>query len=509
VLSPNNTNTPSPPKQQSIDTNSVLKSLTEQPAYITNLDEFLSESDTLKALFYWLSEHTHESIIKTTDDITSMIHSSISNIDHLINDQLNKIIHHPKLKKLEASWRGLWFLSEQADDAMNVKIKVLDVSWADVAKDINRALEFDQSQLFQKIYNDEYGIAGGEPFGVIIGDYEISHRSSQQHTQDDLATLEGIAEISAAAFTPFITGASTELFGLDSFSGLGQPLNLQNIFNQQEYVKWQRFRDKSDARFVGLTLPRILMRLPYRSHPGSYKGIFFYEKSATHHNENYLWGNACYGFASILIREFINVGWFGHIRGVLRDQIGGGLLTTLPIDSFKTDADDIQVKPVTDVIITDNLERELSDLGFIPLCQCYNSPFAAFYNNQSVHKPQVHTDKTANVNAKLSVMLQHILCGSRIAHYIKVIFRDKIGSFQSATMVEEYIQNWLHKYTTGREDLEWEAQARYPLREASVSVKEHPSKPGQFLCIIHMKPHYQLDQMVSELELATELLKAS
>ncbi len=500
-------NIPSPPQQQPINSRPVLKSLIEQPAYITNLDEFLSEANTTKALCYWLSEHAQQKLIKSTEDITAIIHASISEIDHLINQQLNTIIHHPTLQKLEASWRGLWFLCVQAEDAKNVKIKVLDVSWADVAKDINRALEFDQSQLFQKIYNDEYGIAGGEPFGVLIGDYEISHRTSKLHPHDDLATLEGMAEIAATAFTPFIAGASAELFGLDSFTGLGQPLNLQNIFSQKEYIKWQRFRDKTDARFVGLTLPRILLRLPYRTQPGSYKGIFFYEQSATNGNEHYLWGNACYGFASILIREFINVGWFGHIRGVVRNQIGGGLLTSLPVDCFKTDAENIQPKPMTDVIITDHLERELSDLGLIPLCQCYDSPFAAFYNNQSVHKPKLHSNKEANVNAKLSVMLQHILCGSRIAHYIKVIFRDKIGSFLSATTVEEYIQNWLHKYTTGREDLEWEAQARYPLREASVSVKEHPTKPGQFLCVIHMKPHYQLDQMVSELELATELLK--
>ena len=508
VLSPNNikSNIQSPPEQP-VESSPVLQSLIKQPSYITNLNTFLSENDTVKALFYWLSEHTHDHLIKNKDDITAIIHRSISEIDHRINDQLNIIIHHPKFQKLEASWRGLWFLTQEAGESKNVKIKVLDANWSDVSKDINRALEFDQSQLFQKIYNNEYGIAGGEPFGVIIGDYEISHHPSKQHPFDDLVTLEGIAEIAATAFTPFIASASAELFGLDKFTGLGKPLNLENIFSQKEYIKWHQFRDKADTRFIGLTLPRILLRLPYRSQPGSYKGIFFFEKTATNDNENYLWGNASYGFASILLREFINVGWFGHIRGVVRNQIGGGLLTTLPVDYFKTDAENIQTKPVTDVIISDRLERELSDMGLIPLCQCYDSPFAAFYNNQSVHKPKRQNSKEANVNAKLSVMLQHILCGSRIAHYIKVIFRDKIGSFQSATMVEEYIQNWLHNYTTGREDLEWEAQAQYPLREAYVKVKEHPAKPGQFLCVIHLKPHYQLDQMVSELELATELLK--
>jgi len=495
-------------KQSHINTSRILDSLTKQPSYITNLNAFLYEKNTVKALSYWVLEHSNVKSIKNTSDITNAINISISKIDHLINEQLNTIIHHPGFQKLESSWRGLWFLAAQADDSKNVKIRVLDVSWSDVSKDISRAMEFDQSQLFQKVYNEEYGIAGGEPFSVLIGDYEISHRISKRHPYDDLTILEGISEIAASAFTPFIAGASPELFGLDNFSGLGHPLKLQEIFSQKEYIKWHALKDKTDTRFVGLTAPHILARLPYRTTPGNYKGIFFYESSSTSANENYLWTNACYGFASILIREFINVGWFGHIRGVVRNQIGGGLLSTLPVDCFKTDATDIRYKPVTDVVITDKLEREMSDLGLMPLCQCFDTPFAAFYNNQSLHKPKVHANKEANVNAKLSVMLQHILCGSRIAHYIKVIFRDKIGSFASAENVEEYIQNWLHKYTTGREDLEWEAQARYPLREAAVKVKEHPAKPGQYLCVIHMKPHYQLDQMVSELELATELMKA-
>jgi type VI secretion system protein ImpD len=250
------------------------------------------------------------------------------------------------------------------------------------------------------------------------------------------------------------------------------------------------------------------MRLPYRTSPGSYKGVYFHEKSSTYEHENYLWGNACYGFASILIREYTNIGWFGHIRGVPRNQIGGGLLTTVPVDCFHTDADDIAIKPVTDVLITDTKEREISDLGLIPLCQCYDTPYAAFYNNQSVQSAKRFNTKEANINAKLSGMLQHVLCGSRIAHYIKVMIRDKVGSFITASECEDYLRDWLFKYTTGREDLEWEEQSRYPLKEAAVQVKEHPSKPDQYICVLHLKPHYQLDQMVSELELVTELAQS-
>jgi type VI secretion system protein ImpD len=479
--------------------------LLARPAYVVNLDQFLSEKDAQKALVYWLTEHADTATIRTTGDIVRQIDRAISEIDHRINDQLNLIIHHPALQKLEAAWRGLWYLSVQTDNARNIKIKILDISWAEVVKDVTRAMEFDQSQLFNKIYNEGYGIAGGEPFGVLIGDYEVSHRPSVRHPHDDIAALEGLSQIAAASFAPFVAAASSELFGLDSFSGLGLPLDLDAIFAQKEYIRWHSFRESLDARFIGLTAPRILLRRPYRTTPGSYKGIFFYEKSPTAGNEHCLWGNASYGFAAILIREFANVGWFGHIRGVPRNYVGGGILTTLPLDVFETDAEPVAYKPVTDVVITDKLEREISDLGLIPLCQCYGTPYVAFYSNQSVHKPKRQETREADVNARLSAMLQHVLCASRIAHYLKVMIRDKVGLFMTAEQCEELLRRWLFKYTTGREDLEWEEQARYPLREAAVQVKEHPSKRGQFLCVIHLRPHYQLDQMISEMELATEL----
>ncbi len=482
-----------------------LESLLLTEAYVTSINQFLAENDHKKALRYWLSNFVPEKALTSSDDSSDAILRCIADIDELINEQLNRIIHHPRFQRLEATWRGLWYLVVQAAGTRNIKIKILDSTWSEVSKDINRALEFDQSQLFQKIYSEEYGTPGGEPYGVIIGDYYISHRPSKAHPQDDLSTLEGLAQIASASFAPFIAAASCELFGLDDFSSLGLPLNLDNIFSQTEYVKWNTFRETPDARFVGLTLPRTLMRLPYRTKPGSYKGLYFYEKSSAQDNTNYLWGNACYAFAGILIREFASVGWFGHIRGVPRNQVGGGLITALPVDMFATDADNIASKPLTDVLITDKMERHISDLGFMPLCQCYDTPFAAFYGNQSVQKPKRMDNNEAIINAKLSSMLQHILCGSRIAHYIKVIIRDKVGSFITANDCEEFLREWLFKYTTGREDLDWEEQARYPLRESAVRVREHPEKPGQFLCVIHLRPHYQLDHMVSELELVTEL----
>lgn len=490
--------TPKPNTQVNLD------SILTQQAYSTNLHELANETDTRKSLHYIVREFVPKSRQTSVESVKQAIFRIIADIDELINTQINAIIHHAKFQTLEASWRGLWLLVRQADGTQNIKIKHLNVSWTEIVKDINRALEFDQSQLFQKIYSEEYGTPGGEPYGILIGDYAVSHRISEKHPHDDVSTLSGLAQIAAASFSPFIASASPELFGMEDFSGLGLPLKLESIFAQQEYIKWQALRKRPDSRFIGLTLPRTLMRRPYRTRPGSYKGIYFYEK-ANGHADNHLWGNACYAFGSVLIREFSNVGWFGHIRGVPRNYISGGLVTSLPVDRFETDADEIAHKPVTDVIITDSSEKEISELGFIPLCQGYLTPYATFYNNQSMQQPTVLSAPGAKTNARLSAMLQHVLCGSRVAHYIKIMIRDKVGSFITAERCEAFLRDWLMKYTTGREDLDWEEQARYPLKQGSVSVKDHPAKPGEFLCVIHLQPHYQLDQMISELELVTEL----
>jgi len=483
-----------------IDFDSILS----QTAYVTHLDDFLEEKNDAEALRYCVETFVSKKKLTSMSAIKNAIFAVIADIDEKVNTQLNEIIHHRRFQKLEASWRGLWLLTRQADGKQNIKIRILDIAWSEVVKDIDRALEFDQSQLFHKIYSKEYGTPGGEPYGVIIGDYAISHRISKNSPYDDIATLEGIAQIAAASLAPFITSTSSEMFGMENFSALGLPFKLKTIFSQKEYIKWHALREKTDSRFIGLTLPRILIRQPYRKTPGSHKGIYFYEKTAKN-GENHLWGNACYAFAIILIREFTNVGWFGHIRGVPRNYTSGGLVTELPVDHFETDSQSIAHKPTTDVVVTDTAEKEISELGFIPLCQGYLSSHTTYYNNQSIYKFAVHRQTSVNSNAQLSGMLQHVLCGSRIAHYIKVMIRDKVGSFTSADRCERFLRDWLLEYTTGREDLNWEEQARYPLKEASVRVKEHPAKPGEYLCVIHLQPHYQLDQMVSELELVTEL----
>ena len=399
-------------------------------------------------------------------------------------------------------------------DDDSVKIRVLSVSWGELVQDQMRALEFDQSQLFRKVYEAEFGHPGGEPFGALLGDYEIRHRLVADHPYDDLETLLKISSVAAAAFAPFITGVHPSFFGLDGFTELERPLNLPRTFEQLEYLKWRALRQSEDARFVGLTLPRVLMRLPYGAEGAQVAGLPFREEVEGPDRSKYLWGNAVYAFGGVLIRCFAHSGWHADIRGVRQavDQRGvkvcldeGGLVSGLPVHSFRTDHAGVATKFSTDVIITDDQERELGELGFIPLCHCYDSEFSAFYGNQSIQKPAKFDDPKATANARLSAMLQYMLCVSRFSHYLKVISRDKIGSMVGPEDCEAHLGRWLQNYITASDSAGPEVKAKYPLREAKVQVREQPDKPGTYNCIIHLRPHYQLDQMFMAVKLTSEL----
>ncbi|MCP5015139.1 MAG: type VI secretion system contractile sheath large subunit, partial [Ketobacter sp.] len=321
------------------------------------------------------------------------------------------------------------------------------------------------------------------------------------HKYNDLEVLQGLAQIAAAAFAPFICGAAPQLFGLDDYQTLGSHLNFQAIFQQQEYIKWRAFRQQEDARFVALTLPRIILRKPHQSVAGE---LPFKERCER--PQHYLWGNAAFAFASVIVREYGDIGWFAQIRGVPRDQLAGGVVTgydALPIP------DGTGVYHIlTDVVITDAIERELSELGLMPLCQCYGVPLAAFHSNPSVHMPKKFESKSATANARISAMLQQVLCASRFAHYLKVMIRDKVGSYTTEKEIEGMLTKWLNQYTTGRDDLSWEMRAKYPLRDVRLQVREMPGMPGQYTCVIFLKPHYIAENLVSELKLTTELSQA-
>ncbi len=478
------------------------------------LDCFLAEPTLENALYLWLGLADPLAPRPNRAEITRRLAGDIARIDQLVATQLNAILHHPAFQKLEASWRGLSYLVGKLPDNDSVKIRLLSVSWAELDQDQSRALEFDQGQLFRKVYEAEFGHAGGEPFGVLLGDYEVRPRMTALHPHDDVEILSKISGVAAAAFAPFVTGVHPSFFGLDSFAELERPLDLSRTFEQIEYLKWRSFRESEDARFVGLTLPRILLRVPHVSGDRGSQTIHFREDVEGPDRSRYLWGNPVYAFGGVLIRCFLSSGWLAEIRGVRHgdDESGtkiclddGGLVTGLPVHSFATDRSGLATKCSTEIIITDTREKELDELGFIPMCHCQDTEFSAFYSNGSVQKPKNYDNPKATANARLSAMLQYMLCVSRFAHYLKVISRDKIGSMNSPEDCELFLGQWLRGYTTSSDTGGLEVKSKYPLREAKVSVRERPDKPGSYNCVIHLRPHFQLDQMFTTMKLTTEL----
>lgn len=479
------------------------------PAYlledVSALTEFLATGSLVRKLQLLFGDRPPLAPPYDKGKILRALDREIAVIDALINEQVNAIIHHARFQALEAGWRGVGYLVEQADDDESVIIRVLDISWNEISRDLERAIEFDQSQIFTKIYNEEFGMPGGKPFGVLLGNYEIRHKRGPGYPTDDVDVLRGLGQVAAAAFAPLIVGASPVLFGLDSFRELAQPLDLARTFSSADYLRWKTLLDLEDSRFIGITLPRILMRLPYRDDGSATYNFRFQEDVEGPGHEDYLWGSAAFAFGSVLIRGFKDYGWFADIRGAPRDRLGGGLVEDLPIHSFATDAPGIATTYSTEVSISDPLEMELSRYGFVALCKSKNSDYSVYYSNQSIQRSKSYDRAVASANAQISAMLQTVLCVSRFSHYIKVMARDRVGSFDTAEACEKYLQNWLINYCSADETASADIKARYPLVEAKVDVREIAGKPGSYHCTAHLRPHAQLDQVVSAVKLVTEL----
>ncbi|MBU2114830.1 MAG: type VI secretion system contractile sheath large subunit [Gammaproteobacteria bacterium] len=470
------------------------------------LERFLREPDPLAALLYWVQ---HVSCVKLNNSrqLSALLCRAIADIDRLINLQLNSIIHHDTLQQLEASWRGLLYLTEQTerhDREQKIKLKLLSLSWPELSKDINRAIDFDQSDFFKLIYDNEFDMPGGEPFGVLIGDYQVSHKIRPGQLSNDVDTLKEVARTAAAAFAPFICAAHPSLFGVDHFSELGLVSDIASQFKQPEYIKWRALRAMEDARFLGVVLPQILMRSPYKD-DGSRTESFVFKEALGQPEQDYLWGNAAFAFAAVLVRAYSESGWFAQIRGMKAGQHNFGLVSDLPVSRYETEKYQNSNKPSVNLLVGHRFESELSDNGFIPLSVVPYSDYFAFYNNASVQLPQRYDDKLSTVNARLSAMLQYILCVARFAHYIKVIGRDKVGGYHSAEHCEQELQRWLHNYTTASTDASTDVRARHPLREARISVREKRGEPGRYYSTIQLQPHFQLDQMITTVKLVAEL----
>lgn len=428
-------------------------------------------------------------------DMEASILARIAEIDRLLTAQLNEIMHAEEFQKLEGSWRGLHHLVFETETSTMLKIRVMNVSKKELGKDLEKAIEFDQSALFKKIYEEEYGTFGGAPFGALIGDYEFSN-----HPQD-MALLEKISNVAAAAHAPFISAASPQLFGWDTYSELAEVRDLAKIFDRTEYLKWRSFRESEDSRYVGLCLPHTLMRLPYGKETQPTETFNFEEDVDGTDHKKYLWGNAAYSFGTRLTEAFALHNWCVAIRGVE----GGGLVQGLPFHTFRTDEGEIALKCPTEISITDRREKEFSDIGFIPLVHCKNTDYAAFFGAQSCQKPKKYDLDSANANARLSTQLQYIFAVSRFAHYLKSMMRDKIGSFMSRKDCEFFLNQWIMNYVTPDDTASPTIKAQHPLRDAKIEVAEIPGKPGAYKAIAFLKPHFQLDELTVSLRLVAEL----
>jgi len=436
-----------------------------------------------------------EGEITVSKDTEAMINARISQIDKLISDQLNEVMHTEEFQKLEGSWRGLAYLVDKTETGERMKLRVMNVSKKDLLKDMEKAAEFDQSALFKKIYEEEFGMFGGASYGALIGDYEFTN-----HPQD-MALLTKVSQVAAAAHAPFLSAAGPELFNMDSFTELGEPRDMAKIFQSVEYAKWKSFRESEDSRYVALAMPHILMRQPYGKDNVPVEAFDFEEKVDGKEHNNYLWGNAAYALGTKLTDSFAKHSWCAAIRGVE----GGGLVEDLPVHTFKTDEGDVALKCPTEIAITDRREKELADLGFIPLVHCKGTDYAAFFSTQTGNKAKVYDSDTANASAKLSSQLQYIMAVSRFAHYLKSIMRDKIGSFMTRQNAEDFLNRWISNYVLLDDNATQEQKAKYPLREARIDVSEIPGKPGAYRAVSFLKPHFQLDELAVSLRLVSEL----
>jgi type VI secretion system protein ImpC len=465
-----------------------------------------TEKSRAQELLRTLTEEALKGTITWNKDVSRTITAGMKAIDAAISKQLAAIMHTPSFQKLEGTWRGLNYLVMNSETSAQLKLKVLNVSKRDLFKDLDRAVEFDQSQLFKKLYENEFGSPGGEPYGSLIGDYEFTNHP------EDIDMLGKLSNVAAAAFCPFIASASPKLFGFDSFTELSKPRDLEKIFETVEYTKWKSFRDSEDSRFVTLAMPRVLSRLPYGSQTKPVEEFDFEEveldsagraKAVPH--EHYAWMNASYVLGTRLTDAFAQYGFCVAIRGAE----GGGKVEGLPAHIFTSDDGDQDLKCPTELGITDRREAELSKLGFLPLCHYKNTDYSVFFGAQTAQKPKKYDRPEATANAAISARLPYIMATSRFAHFLKVIARDKIGSFMEVEDCQSWLERWIANYVSADAKPGPEAKARYPLREAKIEVKEIPGAPGSYNAVAWLRPWLQLEELTTSLRLVAKIPKLS
>jgi type VI secretion system protein ImpC len=437
-----------------------------------------------------------------SDDVTQTINAYIAEIDRKLSEQINQIMHHADFQKLESAWRGLHHLVNNTETDQQLKIRVMNISKKELGKTLKRykGTAWDQSPIFKKMYEEEYGQLGGEPYGCLVGDYYFDH------SPPDVELLGGIAQVAAAAHAPFIAAANSTLMGMDSWNELSNPRDLAKVFSTPDYAAWRSLRESDDSKYLALAMPRTLSRLPYGAATNPVEEYNFEEDTAGADSAKYTWQNAAYAMAVNINRSFKAYGWCSRIRGIE----SGGAVEGLPAHTFPTDDGGVDMKCPTEIAITDRRSAELDKMGLMPLVHRKNSDMAAFISAQSLNKPEEYDDPDATANAALGARLPYMFACCRFAHYLKCIVRDKIGSFSSREQMQSWLTNWVTNYVDGDPaNSSEETKARKPLSAAEVVVEEVEGAPGYYTSKFYLKPHYQLEGLTVSLRLVSRLPSAA
>jgi type VI secretion system protein ImpC len=478
---------------QQTETTTAGASLLDQAISATKQTERSRAEELLSTLV----QESLKGTLTWSKNLTVTFREAIDRIDALVSKQLAAVMHAAEFKKLEGSWRGLHHLVMNSETGSGLKIRMLNVGKRELFKDLTKAVEFDQSETWKKLYENEFGTPGGEPYGALIGDYEFSNHP------DDIELLSNMSNVAAGAFCPFITSPGCQFFGFDSWEELSKPRDLEKIFEAQEYAKWRSFRDSDDSRFLTLTMPRALARLPYGA---ATKPIdeFNYEEvagSGSLGHEDYCWMNAAYVMGTTLTSAYSQYGWCTAIRGAE----GGGKVEGLPTHTFTSDDGDAATKCPTEIAITDRREAELSKCGMLPLCHYKNTDYAVFFGAQTAQKPKKYDKPDATANAAISARLPYLMATSRFAHYLKVMARDKIGSFMEASNCESWLNSWIQNYVNSNASAGQEMKAKYPLAEAKVQVQEIPGAPGSYNAVAYLRPWLQMEELTASMRLVAKI----
>ncbi|MBT2303328.1 type VI secretion system contractile sheath large subunit [Variovorax paradoxus] len=492
---------------EALEQQSALKDVAYEGSDFSSLlqKEFKPRSDEAKsaveAAVLTLAQQALANTQVIGKDVTKSIQAMIAAIDQKLTEQINKILHNEEFQKLESAWRGLHYMVNNTESDENLKIRVMDVSKKELHKTLKKfkGAAWDQSPLFKKIYEQEYGQFGGEPFGAIVGDYHFDQ------SPPDVELLGEMAKLAASAHAPFITGASPNLMQMESWQELANPRDLTKIFGTPEYAGWRSLRESDDAKYIGLCMPRFLARTPYGAKTNPVEEFDFEEEVSGSDHGKYSWANAAYAMATNINRSYKLYGWGSRIRGIE----SGGAVENLPLHTFPSDDGGVDQKCPTEIAISDRREAELSKAGLLSLIHRKNSDFAAFIGAQSLNKPAEYDDPDATANANLAARLPYLFACNRFAHYLKCIVRDKVGSFKERADMERWLNNWIMNYVDGDPaNSSEETKARKPLAAAQVVVEEVEGNPGYYSSKFFLRPHYQLEGLTVSLRLVSKLPSA-